>query len=557
MAELNEKIRFGVFVAIMAILLVGFDAIALEPDTYNLAGMDYVRNDDPNLTGRGVNVCVVERSESYDGYMPLYDYRPAVLHPIFENTEIITSIDMNLLPHPVSFHSTAVCSILAGSLNDAAKIDTGIDYSSPLKDSTIHLYEFLEFLIDYLLTDGARLDADVLSASFGTPLPDWWTDGMQHIIARDNIVGVASIGNGGEIFADCLYPAAGANFIAVGVADRQMMPLSDSLWLDDTAQSSYGSTADGRTKPDIVAPGNYLVADTDGVSFVASGNYSSFAAPAVAAVAGILVQKARDMGFTAAADKPGSNCVIKSILMNSAAKGVGWHKGDWDIKDDYTSPLDSKQGSGILDAAAAYDLLKAGQVQAGSGAQEGWDNAAVDGTSENTYYVEVDAGVSRYISATLVWNREFASSYPFEYQADKNVDLRLELWAVDAGDPNNDRLVDVSDSPFDNVEHIFCPVNPVVAKYKLVVVFSDREDAAKTAMSQQYGLAFAAVQMPKQWVGNWLDLNADGDITMDDLKSMIQMTTQDIQKSPAAFMTAEKLNGIRILLNEIAKKKVD
>jgi len=128
----------------------------------------------------------------------------------------------------------------------------------------------------------------------------------------------------------------------------------------------------------------------------------------------------------------------------------------------------------------------------------------------------------------------------------------LELWAIDAKDPNNSVLIDYSDSRNGNTEHIFHPVNPNQSDYELVVVFSDAEDAAKTSLSQRYGLAFTQTAMPKQWVGQWLDFDGDGRLTANDLQGVIEFAVRNGEKNNPEFNT-RFMQTVNILLNELAK----
>ena len=73
------------------------------------------------------------------------------------------------------------------------------------------------------------------------------------------------------------------------------------------------------------------------------------------------------------------------------------------------------------------------------------------------------------MAATLVWNRLYEDEYPFESLAEKDVDLRLELWAADVNEPNEAILLDLSDSPVDNVEHIYYKLDDKFTDYELVV----------------------------------------------------------------------------------------
>lgn len=533
------------------LLIAGSVFAILEPQTYNLVGMDFIRATEPNLSGRRVKVCVVERSESYDGYVPLYDYKPDTLHPALRGADITASDDILEPALHISAHSTAICSILAGSFSSQSANDKFI-YSTPLRNSQIRVYEFWEFLLEHLLSN-KPLETDIITAGFGAPLPSWWTRGMQQLINKNNIIAVASIGNGGEVFGDCLYPAAGANFIAVGIADKQMMPDVDSIWLDEVASSSAGITAEGLIKPDIVAPGNFLTAVAGSDEYISSGSYSSYAAPAVAAVAGVLVEKAKQ-SHSLDANNTAFNSIIKAILMNSAAKGAGWHKGSWNSQDDEKSPLDLRQGSGIVDAEAAYKQLTAGRIEPGKSANAGWDGNTINGTTEHTYTITPNRNNS-YISATLVWNRNFSNSFPFEYQPKENINLRLELWLVDPEQPSQRILAAYSDSKAHNTEHIFYPINhSFEGTYEIVVVFSDDENADKTNLSQDYGIALSAVDMPKYWVGNWLDFDGNGKLSINDLQAAIQFDpTQNNDSETQSIRNVERMNGIRLLLEQLTQ----
>jgi len=106
------------------------------------------------------------------------------------------------------------------------------------------------------------------------------------IAASLGVVVVNSAGNEGVCFSPslCWYyiimPADGHSVIAVGAVNP------DS---SRSSFSSYGPTADGRTKPDVSAPGSRVrIATTTGYSSFGSG--TSFASPLVAGVACQILQ---------------------------------------------------------------------------------------------------------------------------------------------------------------------------------------------------------------------------------------------------------------------------
>ena len=62
-------------------------------------------------------------------------------------------------------------------------------------------------------------DADIVTASIGSPLEDWWTRGIESMAEHHGLIVVTGIGNGLNANDPLLYPAAGANVIGVGVID--------------------------------------------------------------------------------------------------------------------------------------------------------------------------------------------------------------------------------------------------------------------------------------------------------------------------------------------------
>ena len=93
-----------------------------------------------------------------------------------------------------------------------------------------------------------------------------------------------------------------------------------------------------------------------------TGDWSSFATPVVAGAVAMLIQQAyADPNLQQAVSHDGGNCVIKSVLLNSATKLPYWHKGLLTKDDDHDVPLDYLQGAGMVNAVAASNQLLAGQ----------------------------------------------------------------------------------------------------------------------------------------------------------------------------------------------------
>ncbi|HEV57042.1 MAG TPA: hypothetical protein ENN87_06030 [Phycisphaerales bacterium] len=196
--------------------------------------------------------------------------------------------------------------------------------------------------------------------------------------------------------------------------------------------------------------------------------------------------------------------------MNSARKLPFWHKGGPTVDDDHEVPLDYLQGAGMVDAPAALEQFRAGPGGFGSVRSVGWDLNVIekDGLLENVYAVAVEPGDAA-VEATLVWNRHYESQFPFEPRSADDTNLRLEVWAVDPDRPENARLLDYSDSPLDNVEHVHCRVDPAYPGIEIVVRCNGPVTPTETG-TETYALAWRTTG--EKWSADpwWGDLNADG-----------------------------------------------
>jgi len=517
----------------------------VQPQALNWAGIYALRGSDPSLTGAGVRVGVVCRSSTYNGDEPQYDYLPNMGHSCFQNARLHFHDD-GKMPPSVSPHETAIGSILFGE--DAVGIAADLEpfsYQGALPAAEGHIYELRHFITKYVHTQ-QPLGVDLVTASLGLPLEAWWTRGMDSMAEHQGLTIIASIGNGSNASDPPLYPGAGTNTIGVGVvssvntSDPATNLAHFALAYPD--RSSLGPTDDGRCKPDLIAPSNCLVASADSSqSYTMSGNWSSFSTPVAAGVAGLLIQTAKqDKRLSDVLVSSGGNCLLKAVLMNSAAKLPYWHKGKLTAEDDHEVPLDYAQGAGMIDAIHAHELLTAGRVGPGSTAGMGWDLNRLenDRVLQRIYRIALNDPANKMLTATLVWNRHYEKEWPFKSSADGDSNLRLELWAVDPNNSRDDVLVDYSDSKVDNVEHIYAEALPGRLQYEVVVSWSDPSDRAGAA-GERYAVAWSVEEKPV--AGDdilWHDLNADGVVDEQDLK--IVMTNLVVgQKSPEAYLIGD------------------
>jgi hypothetical protein len=525
------------------------DSDILQPQGLEYTGVYALRELEPNLTGAGVKFAVISRSYTYIDDEPQNDYRPDIRHNCFEMSHFGFK-DQGQIPAGISPHSTAVCSILFGEDPDAFHPEIGqFYYEGVTPQAQADIFEFWDFVLNNVFTQ-IPPDADIITASFGSPFEYPWTRGIDLLAESSGIIVVASIGNGTDAHSPVFYPGAGYNVIGVGVVDsvntENLATNLANFALAYPEHSSTGPTDNGRCKPDIVAPGNCLVAVlNDPNSYEPTGNGSSFSTPVVAGTIGLLVQKAKESPDLSDAISPnGGNNVIKAILMNSAIKLPYWHKGKLQTDDDYVSPLDYAQGAGMLNAVGAYEQLVAGLYKPGNVPITGWDLNLLDKiqTPQNSYEIRIDEPNDKFITATVVWNRHYNTEYPFEPAPEKDCDLRLELWATEPDNPNKDDLLDYCDSNVDNVEHIYFAAKADYTNYKIIVSFSNIENPKEPALSQRYGIAWNV--QTKQEIDDifWYDMNADGIVNEADFLIMLNNST----KSPDSYLIGDikKPNGV-------------
>ena len=528
-----------------------------QPQGLERAGVYALRQLDPSLDGTSLRFGVVSRSFTYsEADEPQNDYRPNAGHHCFQGANLRFHDD-RILAAGVSPHSTAVCSILFGA--DAQGLAPGLNpflYEGAIPAAEGHVYEFWHFVTQYLPAE-KRPELDVVAASFGYPFETWWTRGIESWAEHEGLIVVASIGNGANAANPTFYPGAGANTIGVG--------LVSSVNTEDAAtnlahfslaypeQSSWGPTDDGRCKPDLIAPGNCLVADTaDEVSYVTAGNWSSFSTPVAAGTVGLLVQAARrDRRLENALAPEGRNCAMKAILMNSATKLPFWHKGRLSDEDDYEVPLDYVQGAGMVNAVGAYRLLKAGQGAPGDVATTGWDvnRLDTDRSVQRVYRIVLEDSAKKVLTVTLAWNRHYGTEYPFERLSQRDSNLRLEVRAVDPGDLGKDEPLTWSDSPVDNVEHVYIDTLEAYTMYEIVVSYSDF-DGSVAPVGERYALAWSVDDKTVDESFFWHDLNADGIVDELDFGVLMNNWIAGL-KSPGAYVIGDVNKDGRIDVDDM------
>jgi hypothetical protein len=514
-----------------------------QPQGLNWAGVYALRGLDPNLTGAGVRVGIICRSFTQNDE-PQNDYRPNTNHSCFQNAKL-HFYDDGKAPASTSPHETAICSILFGEdpLGVAPNLEP-FSYQGAVPAAEGHIFELRHFVAKYVNTQN-KPPVDLVAASFGTVFDTWWTRGTESMAEHEGLTVIASIGNGTNASEPPLYPGAGSNTIGVGVVSSVNTgnPATSLAYfaLAYPEQSSRGPTDDGRCKPDLIAPGNCLVAGAQGnQGYTMSGTWSSFSTPVAAGAAGLLIQAAKqDKRLDGILSPEGGNCLLKAILMTSATKLPYWHKGRLTTEDDHESPLDYIQGAGMVNAVRAHQLLTAGRGNPGDVPATGWDLNRLEGNQvlQQIYRIGLDEPANKTLTVTLAWNRHYSRKYPFERLSDSDTDLRLEVWAMDPQNPNEKVLLDSSDSKLDNVEHIHVETVAGYTSYTIVVTYSNPNE--RVLSGERYGVAWSIEEKPAD-DGNilWEDLNADGIVNGQDLAILTSNLVAG-QKSSEAYLLGD------------------
>ncbi len=367
--------------------------------------------------------------------------------------------------------------------------------------------------------------ADVINSSWGGDDPSASSAEPLAIdgLARQNasVAFVVSAGNGGSDTVSS--PASGFNNISVG-------SLGGASFLEPSSFSSSGLTdfynpktletiTGVRAAVDIAAPGERLAlaaylgnSGTIGASlpeliqepsptdlYFLNMDGTSFAAPIVAGGIALL----KDAGNTLLAGNANASDtrVIKSVLMASAQKTIGWDNGQ-DGFNVTTQVLDPITGAGAMDLVAAADVYYFGtQDVAGSAGGEiesvGWESATIDLGEMIEYKFNTEFREEMTLTVALNWfavsgfdnTTEVGSAIAFS-------NLDLEVWSLDSGGAF-ESMVGSSMSTYNNTE--FLRIASLAAgNYGLRVVFdSIIYDMSDAVTSENYGLAWRAVAVPE------------------------------------------------------------
>jgi hypothetical protein len=366
---------------------------------------------------------------------------------------------------------------------------------------------------------GARVSNDLGTST--------WERGIDALVNTKKVVFVQAAGNDGEAGDNTGAgapnsigsPGAAYNVITVGAVNNAGTAVA--------SYSSRGYLADGRSKPDIVAPGDNITMPTSPIGVnkdnTTANSGTSFATPQVSAVVSRLLEAAdTNITFSVYHDYATDSRTVKAVLLNSATKLAGWTQTGTTTNAgviNVVHPLDANQGAGLVNAGKAYDQFLGGTYEVASlvggrfgdmtttnvpvnGKLDalGWDFRGIGIGLTNSYQMANQAAGE--IRLTLAWNRDVANDSDTNYPVLRLADLNLLLWRSTDDAYTNLTLVAQSVSGVDNVQQLYF-TDAAAGYYEFGVnyignTFATDSYTTNAFQSVDYGVAwsFAAVPEP-------------------------------------------------------------
>ncbi|MGC8625727.1 MAG: S8 family serine peptidase [Phycisphaerae bacterium] len=331
-------------------------------------GVTQLQQLNPLLNGAGMSVGQVESSVGAASYTSFqYEPNPQNTNPSASFTfRCDDGASTAFSSSSYSWHADDVANIFYGS---ASGVVPGV--------SSVYVYEIGDFANLFVFAQrpltgssgiAAGTNPEVVNQSFeyvNEPLDliTYIDNAWDNYAAANNTLFITAVGDGGSQ-ATGTTPASSIN-----------EPADDYNGIAVAAYgggTGVGPTYDGRSKPDITAP----------------GSYTSFSTPVVSGVATLMIQAGRGTDLSGPVGLESSDAAIvaqgatayttaatdirtvKALLLNGAVKPTGWTNSYTVNSGTYTyhavnvnaiTPLDPRYGAGVVNAYNSYENLAGGE----------------------------------------------------------------------------------------------------------------------------------------------------------------------------------------------------
>lgn len=323
--------------------------VAHANTTFDQIGLTQLQSIAPTLNGAGVNVAQVEASDS--GSNPnAFEPNPVALNSgaqfTFINSEGTVSNTYN--SSYASGHAETVASYFYGAGGVAPGVSHVYSYQEGDYFDNV-LYPLAAPINSSLGEAPSVVNQSFIYAGVTAGTSEYFDSIWDNYAAQYNTLFVNAIGDGQTTSTSTPSyinpPADMYNGIAVGAYSGP----------GGTPSTWVGPTWDGRSAPDLVAP----------------GGATSYTAPLVSGAATLMIQAGNEnIGGAGTAAAATDIRTVKALLLNGATKLPGW-TNSYSVNGstytyhtttaDATTPLDPRYGSGMVNVYNSYENLAGGE----------------------------------------------------------------------------------------------------------------------------------------------------------------------------------------------------